>query len=152
DSEVFIQEKRSGQQETLWNPTPDIRSRRLKRQVVHLDQQGEFESERLWQHVTSAILDRDQVRATQEKFVLEEAQRREAKERGERSWIPKLFQQDPVTSEWTYKHLDARPWDTEVCLVQFEKDGMIQTQEKIQRQQNGLSYSHSWTSQHKVKL
>lgn len=46
DSEVFIQEKRSGQQETLWNPTPDIRSRRLKRQVVRLDQQGEFESER----------------------------------------------------------------------------------------------------------
>ncbi|XP_047249169.1 oxysterol-binding protein-related protein 5 isoform X3 [Girardinichthys multiradiatus] len=152
DSEVFIQEKHTGQQETLWNPTPDIRSRRLKRQVVHLDQQGEFESERLWQHVTSAILDRDQVRATQEKFVLEEAQRREAKERGERSWIPKLFQQDPVTSEWTYKHLDARPWDTEVCLVQFEKDGMIQTQEKIQRQENGFSYSHSWTSQHKAEI
>ncbi|XP_054885551.1 oxysterol-binding protein-related protein 5 isoform X2 [Poeciliopsis prolifica] len=152
DSEVFIQEKRSGQQETLWNPTKEIRSRRLKRQVVQLDQQGEFESERLWQHVTSAILDRDQVRATQEKFVLEEAQRKEAKERGETLWIPKLFQQDPVTSEWTYKHLDTRPWDAEACLVQFEKDGVIQTQEKMQRQHNGLSYNHSWTRQHKTEV
>lgn len=46
DNEVFIHEKRSGQQETLWNPSPDIRSSRLKRQVVYIDQQGEFESER----------------------------------------------------------------------------------------------------------
>lgn len=46
DSEVFIYEKRSGQQETLWNPSPDIRSGRLKRQVVQVDLQGEFESER----------------------------------------------------------------------------------------------------------
>lgn len=43
---MFIQEKRSGLRETLWNPSPDIRSCRLKRQVVQIDQQGEFESER----------------------------------------------------------------------------------------------------------
>uniref|UniRef100_A0A4W6ER77 Oxysterol-binding protein n=1 Tax=Lates calcarifer TaxID=8187 RepID=A0A4W6ER77_LATCA len=152
DSEVFIHEKRSGQQETLWNPSPDIRSSRLKRQVVRVEQQGEFESERLWQHVTSAIMDRDQLRATQEKFVLEEAQRREARERGDKPWIPRLFHQDPVTSEWTYRHLDTRPWDTERCLVQFEKDGVIQTHEKSQRRHNGLSYSHSWASQQKFFL
>uniref|UniRef100_A0A3Q0T6H2 Oxysterol-binding protein n=1 Tax=Amphilophus citrinellus TaxID=61819 RepID=A0A3Q0T6H2_AMPCI len=149
DSEVFIHEKHSGQQEILWNPSPEIRSSRLKRQVVQLDQQGEFESERLWQRVTSAIMDRDQVRATQEKFVLEEAQRREARERGDKPWIPRLFHQDPVTSEWTYKHM-TRPWNPERCLVQFEKDGVIQTQEKSQRQHNGLSYTHSWASQQKV--
>uniref|UniRef100_A0A674MKU2 Oxysterol-binding protein n=1 Tax=Takifugu rubripes TaxID=31033 RepID=A0A674MKU2_TAKRU len=127
DSEVFVHEKQSGQQETLWNPTPDVRRSRLKRQVVQIDQQGEFESERLWQHVTSAIKDRDQLRATQEKFVLEEAQRKEAKERGEKPWTPHLFHQDPVTSDWTYRHIDFRPWDPEHCLVQFEKDGIIQT-------------------------
>uniref|UniRef100_A0AAQ5XR82 Oxysterol-binding protein n=1 Tax=Amphiprion ocellaris TaxID=80972 RepID=A0AAQ5XR82_AMPOC len=152
DSEVFIHEKRSGQQETLWNPSPEIRSGRLKRQVVQIDQQGEFESERLWQHVTSAIMDRDQLRATQEKFVLEEAQRREARERGDKPWIPRLFHHDSVSSEWTYRHMDARPWDPEHCLVQFEKDGVIQTHEKSLRQHNGLSYSHSWASQQKVNL
>uniref|UniRef100_A0A8P4KBQ0 Oxysterol-binding protein n=1 Tax=Dicentrarchus labrax TaxID=13489 RepID=A0A8P4KBQ0_DICLA len=150
DSEVFIHEKHSGQQETLWNPSPDIRSSRLKRQVVQIDQQGEFESERLWQHVTSAIMDRDQLRATQEKFVLEEAQRRESRERGDKAWTSRLFHQDPVTSEWTYRHMDTQPWDPERCLVQFEKDGVIQTHEKSQRQHNGLSYSHSWASQQKV--
>uniref|UniRef100_A0A671XEX8 Oxysterol-binding protein n=1 Tax=Sparus aurata TaxID=8175 RepID=A0A671XEX8_SPAAU len=146
DSEVFIHEKRSGLQETLWNPSQEIRSSRLKRQVVQIDQQGEFESERLWQHVTSAIMDRDQMRATQEKFVLEEAQRREARERGDKPWVPRLFQQDPVTSEWSYRHMDVQPWDPERCLVQFEKDGVIQTHEKSQRQHNGLSYSHSWVN------
>ncbi|KAF7224783.1 oxysterol-binding protein-related protein 5 isoform X1 [Nothobranchius furzeri] len=150
DSEVFLHEKRSGQQETLWNPTPEVRSRRLKRQVVQLDQQGEFESERLWQHVTRAIMEQDQQQATKEKFILEDAQRKEVRERGDKLWIPQLFQQDPVTSEWTYKHLDIRPWDADTCLVQFEKDGVIQTHERSQRRANGVSYHHSWTSPHKV--
>ncbi|XP_003967441.1 oxysterol-binding protein-related protein 5 [Takifugu rubripes] len=150
DSEVFVHEKQSGQQETLWNPTPDVRRSRLKRQVVQIDQQGEFESERLWQHVTSAIKDRDQLRATQEKFVLEEAQRKEAKERGEKPWTPHLFHQDPVTSDWTYRHIDFRPWDPEHCLVQFEKDGIIQTQEKSQKQHSSLSFS--WASQEKAEM
>uniref|UniRef100_A0A665UEK5 Oxysterol-binding protein n=1 Tax=Echeneis naucrates TaxID=173247 RepID=A0A665UEK5_ECHNA len=133
DSEVFIHEKHLGQQETLWNPSTDIRNSRLKRQVVQMEQQGEFESERLWQHVTSAISDRDQLRATQEKFVLEEAQRREAKERGDKPWIPRLFHQDAITSEWTYKHLeyDTQPWDPERCLLQFERDGVIQTNQAV---------------------
>lgn len=54
--------------------------------------------------MTRAILDRDQLRATQEKFVLEDAQRKEARERGDKAWTPRFFQQDPVTSEWIYKH------------------------------------------------
>uniref|UniRef100_A0A673VXV4 Oxysterol-binding protein n=1 Tax=Salmo trutta TaxID=8032 RepID=A0A673VXV4_SALTR len=106
DGEVFLQEKKSGQQEHLWNPTPEVRSTRLKRQVVQLDQQGQFESERLWQHVTSAIVDRDQNQATQEKFVLEEAQRNQAKDRGDQPWRPRLFNLDSVTNEWTYIHIE----------------------------------------------
>lgn len=89
--------------------------------------------------------------ATQEKFVLEEAQRKEAKERGDKPWVSQLFHQDPVTSEWTYKHADTRPWDNECCLVQFEKDGIIQTQEKNQTEHNGLTYGHSWGSQRKME-
>lgn len=46
------------------------------------------------------------MKATQEKFVLEEAQRKEARERGEKPWTPKLFHQDPVTSEWSYRHIE----------------------------------------------
>ena len=61
---------------------------------------------RLWQHVTSAIQDRDQNRATQEKFVLEEAQRKEARERGEKPWSSPLFHTDPVSGEWSYRHIE----------------------------------------------
>ncbi|XP_012986698.2 oxysterol-binding protein-related protein 5 isoform X2 [Esox lucius] len=154
DGEVFLQEKKSGQQEILWNPTPEVRKTRLRRQVVRLDQQGQFESERLWQDVTGAILDRDQNRATQEKFVLEEAQRNEAKERGDKPWIPRLFNLDPVTNEWTYTHIDTRPWDPEHCLVQFEKHGVIQTKERTQGKHKGLPYSRAaaWASQQKAQV
>lgn len=72
-------------------------------------------------------MDRDQLRATQEKFVLEEAQRTEARERGDKPWTPRLFHQDPVTSEWTYRHMEYehthtkpikhRGWHTLVFLV-----------------------------------
>ncbi|XP_036390764.1 oxysterol-binding protein-related protein 5-like isoform X1 [Megalops cyprinoides] len=146
DGEVFLHEKKSGHQEVLWNPCPEVRKQRLKRQVVQLDQQGEFESERLWQHVTSAIVNRDQERATQEKFVLEEAQRQEARERGNKPWTPHLFTLDPISNEWRYKYADTRPWDPDISLVQFEKDGVIQTKER-QSRHNGLSYSQNWAVQ-----
>uniref|UniRef100_A0A671QJJ0 Oxysterol-binding protein n=1 Tax=Sinocyclocheilus anshuiensis TaxID=1608454 RepID=A0A671QJJ0_9TELE len=104
DSKVHLTEKRTGQQEVLWNAGPDIRRQRLKRQVVQVDQQEAFESERLWQHVTRAIMDKDQMRATQEKFVLEEAQRQEARERAERPWNPQLFTFNSDTNEWHYRY------------------------------------------------
>ncbi|XP_077567278.1 oxysterol-binding protein-related protein 5 isoform X2 [Stigmatopora nigra] len=128
DGEVFIQEKHSGQRSTLWNPGPDVRAARLKRRVVRLDQQGEFESERLWQHVTRAIVERDQVRATHEKFVLEEAQRKESRERGERAWTPRLFYRDPVADDWTYKC-------DRTLGQQSERDGVPRAAEKGRRPQ-----------------
>ena len=49
-------------------------------------------------------------KATQEKFVLEEAQRkghRERREKGE-DWVPKLFERDPAApnaiNRWVYKY------------------------------------------------
>lgn len=59
----------------FWNPTPVMRKQRLKRYTVPLDQQEEFESERLWQHVSAAIIRDDMNAATEEKTILEEAQR-----------------------------------------------------------------------------
>lgn len=149
---MHLIEKKTGHQEVLWNPGPDIRRQRLKKRVVPIDQQEAFESERLWQHVTQAINDKDQNRATQEKFVLEEAQRQEARERAERAWNPRLFTLDADTNEWHYKHADTKPWDPERCLVQFEKDGIIQTKEKSQRRRNRYSYSQDWAGQQKVRV
>ncbi|XP_063783487.1 oxysterol-binding protein-related protein 8 isoform X2 [Pseudophryne corroboree] len=129
DSEVFVHDKKTEVTETFWNPTPEIRQCRLMRCTVQRDEQGEFESERLWQHVTRAINNKDQIEATQEKFVLEEAQRKAAKDRKAKGeeWTCNLFDQDPITGEWHYRYADTRPWDPLNDLVQFEKEGAIQT-------------------------
>ncbi|XP_072128392.1 oxysterol-binding protein-related protein 5-like isoform X1 [Mobula birostris] len=129
DREVFIQEKKTGIPVTFWNVTSEIRKERLVRHIVWLEEQAEFESERLWQRVTRAIKNHDQEQATQEKFILEEAQRKAAKERKEQcqDWVPRLFQQDEATKKWKYKFTDTCPWDTANDIIQFEKDGIVQT-------------------------
>uniref|UniRef100_A0A3B4A744 Oxysterol-binding protein n=1 Tax=Periophthalmus magnuspinnatus TaxID=409849 RepID=A0A3B4A744_9GOBI len=129
DSEIFINDKKTGTIDTFFNPTPDLRQNRLIRCTVPPEEQGEYESERLWQHVTRAINNKDQTEATNEKFLLEEAQRKSARERKAKceDWISALFEQDPVTGEWHYRYADTRPWDPLNDLIQFEKDGCIQT-------------------------
>ncbi|CAG5927299.1 unnamed protein product [Menidia menidia] len=129
DSEIFINDKKTGMVDTFWNPTPDLRQSRLIRHTVPPEEQGELESERLWQHVTRAINNKDQTEATNEKFILEEAQRKSARERKAKceDWVPGLFEQDPVTGEWHYRYADTRPWDPLNDLIQFEKEGCIQT-------------------------
>ncbi|XP_051974088.1 oxysterol-binding protein-related protein 8-like isoform X5 [Xyrauchen texanus] len=129
DSEIFINDKKTGEVEMFWNPTPELRQSRLTRCTVPPEEQGEFESERLWQHVTRAINNKDQTEATNEKFILEEVQRKAARERKVKceEWTPLLFEQDPATGEWHYRYADTRPWDPLNDLIQFEKDGCIQT-------------------------
>ncbi|CAH1785610.1 unnamed protein product [Owenia fusiformis] len=129
DKEVFIRDKSTGESELFWQVTPDVRISRLKRHVVALEHQGEFESQRLWQQVTEAIVRGDQSAATQEKFILEEAQRQGAKERKAKmeEWTPRLFERDMITSDWVYKYADLRPWDAFNDLVQYENDFIIKT-------------------------
>ncbi|XP_078075615.1 oxysterol-binding protein-related protein 8 isoform X1 [Mustelus asterias] len=129
DGEVMINDKKTGVSEIFWNPTPEIRQQRLIRCTVLFDEQEDMESEKLWQHVTQAIHNKDQNEATGEKFVLEEAQRKAAKQRKTKGeeWIPRLFEQDLITGDWQYKYADTRPWDPLNDLVQFEKEGVIQS-------------------------
>lgn len=60
--------------QVLWDATTAIRNR-LTRYTVPVDQQCENESEKLWQHVSAAIEREDMNAATEEKTILEEAQR-----------------------------------------------------------------------------
>ncbi|KAK2501720.1 hypothetical protein MC885_010194 [Smutsia gigantea] len=115
DSEVFINDKKTDNSEVFWNPTPDIKQWRLIRHTVKFEEQGDFESEKLWQRVTRAINAKDQTEATQEKYVLEEAQRQAARHRKTKN------------EEWM---CNTRPWDPLNDMIQFEKDGVIQTKVK----------------------
>ncbi|XP_053417023.1 oxysterol-binding protein-related protein 5 isoform X2 [Nycticebus coucang] len=129
DSDVFIKEEGSSSPELFWTPDRAARGRRLKRYTVLLEEQTELESERLWQHVTRAINEGDQHKATQEKFVLEEAQRQRTRERQQSitPWKPQLFHVDPVTREWHYRYENRSSWDPEKDIAQFEQDGILQT-------------------------
>ncbi|XP_067122060.1 oxysterol-binding protein-related protein 8 isoform X6 [Centruroides vittatus] len=129
DNEIYFRDKRTGEERLFWNPNSEIRASRLKRYTVPVVYQEEFESERLWQHVSAAILRGDQIAATEEKTILEEAQRKAAKERQIKleKWTPKLFLLDLLIGGWIYKHADTRPWDPRNDVLQYEYNYIIQT-------------------------
>ncbi|XP_067656218.1 oxysterol-binding protein-related protein 8-like isoform X1 [Haliotis asinina] len=129
DQEIYIKDKSTGEQELFWNPTPEIKSQRLKRYTLPIETQGEMESERLWKNVSDAVISNDMHRATEEKHFLEERQRKDARERKAKlqEWMPKFFERDLITADWIYRHIDMRPWDPSNDLVQYENDYIIQT-------------------------
>lgn len=112
----------------------------------------ECESVKLWAKVSKAIENDDQNAATEEKTILEEAQRAGARERKVlgKEWIPKHFQlvsligtvfsfetcstllsyQNPLTNQYEYKHADLRPWDPLNDEHQYEYDFVIKTKTK----------------------
>jgi len=63
---------------------------------------------RLWIRVSDAIVCADQHTATQEKFLLEEEQRRLVRERKMKmvEWVPRLFERNHITGEWEYKYAE----------------------------------------------
>jgi hypothetical protein len=63
---------------------------------------------RLWQRVTAAIKQNDQISATEEKTIIEDEQRRQIKERKATGteWHPRLFNIDPNTKEWIYTYTE----------------------------------------------
>lgn len=58
-----------------------------------MQEQEERESQKLWQKVTAAIRQRDQIAATDEKSRIEDMQREEAAKRLDDGvdWVPRLF-------------------------------------------------------------
>ncbi|KAG2187143.1 hypothetical protein INT44_004813, partial [Umbelopsis vinacea] len=91
-------------------------------QIKPIEEQGEWESRRIWQKVSDAILEGDVTKASEEKTKIENKQRAEKKERDEanQQWQPQYFtwvEQDPVYSALEQmatkviksKHTDVSP-------------------------------------------
>jgi len=130
DDCISIEDKRTGEKQTLWNPTAEVRSQRLKRWTVDVDEQMDYESEKLWSKVSAAIHQENQELATSEKTVLEEEQRTATKSRlaANETWTPRCFEMDPLTEEtFHYRHADVRPWDLRNDVVQYESNCVIAT-------------------------
>ena len=58
--------------------------------------------------MSDAIAKCDQQAATNEKFILEEAQRKASRERKAKmeDWLPNLFDRDILTGDWVYKYIE----------------------------------------------
>lgn len=133
DSKITCSDKRTGETETLWEVTEDVKRQRLQRYTVSADRQGEFESERLWRHVSQCIASDDQQGATEQKFVLEEAQRAAARDRQATNsdWNTKHFLMDNNSSDYMYRYADLRPWDPHSDLFQYESEYQILSKTRL---------------------
>lgn len=129
DKECRIKDVKTGEETILFKADAEMRSKRLKRYLVPMDEQLPHESKRLWRNVSDAIAREDQVAATDEKTLLEEDQRAKAKERLENNveYLPELFELDSY-GNWVYKYADLRPWDPSNDICQYERDYKILTQ------------------------
>lgn len=106
-NEVIYIKLDSSKKETFFDT---FKAEPVKPIVRPLEQQGDFESRKLWLKVTDALAIRNHEIATNEKFKIEETQREDAKKRVEDGvdFHPKLFK--PLTleqqSEFGNEHLE----------------------------------------------
>jgi len=119
DGKIDITNCKAKQPTVLWDSNG---AKRIPKVVPPFDKQEEFESHKLWQHVTAAIKKRDQKEATVEKTRLEEAQRKERNERTD-EWVPRLFRKSSK-GEWIYRYINTLPY-TPGEGDQEEQDGII---------------------------
>jgi len=94
--EMHIKDLATGKKEMLFNATHAKPSMVKARPLA---EQTPRESQRLWDPTTRAIKKADQKVATDEKTKVEDEQRKEAAERGEDGWRPKLFKAAPAGDE-----------------------------------------------------
>ncbi|CAF3708692.1 unnamed protein product [Adineta steineri] len=138
DDEIILTDKTTNAKSIFWKVTQSVMNSRLKRFVVPIEQQQDNESEKLWQRVTSAIKQNDQILATTEKTIIENEQRKQTNERKVtgNEWHPKLFSIDQNTKEWIYNHTDIHPWDTHNDISTYENNFIIRTRTCHHRNQS----------------
>lgn len=88
--EMFIKDLRTGQRAAFFDAK---RAKHTRPNARPITEQGERESQRLWQAVCKAVHVADHQTATEEKAKIEDRQRQEAQQRQEQGieWKPKLF-------------------------------------------------------------
>ncbi|XP_063392017.1 oxysterol-binding protein-related protein 8 [Cydia fagiglandana] len=130
DGRIDIRDKRNGEEATLLDVAV-LKEQRLTRYLMKLENQQEFESQRLWLRVSEAIHNEDQVAATEQKTIIEEAQR--ARTRATIApWVPRFFHKeshvvcpDGVQDQgWRYNHSNTSPWQPSE-VFEYEEDFVI---------------------------
>ena len=115
---MYIKDLATGKKELLFDAS---HAKESPVQARPLNEQQSRESQKLWDSTTRAIKRADQRTATDEKTKIEEEQRKEAAERGDDTWEPKLFKAAPSGDE---QKLD---W---IIDAQIDNDGPAEKQIK----------------------
>lgn len=136
DGKIDIQKKKEKTEKVsplaasniLWQPTAEARKNKTPKYKP--GEMGTFESEKLWEKVTAAIKKNDQHTATEEKYVLEQAQRErtKAREAKKEQWVPRLFAKEGGV--WTYKYFNKTLWDPSTEEEEIECNGIISSRKK----------------------
>ncbi|KAG6463829.1 hypothetical protein O3G_MSEX014091 [Manduca sexta] len=92
DGKIDIKDKKTGEETSLLDVAL-LKEQRLPRYLMRLDNQKDYESQTLWLKVSEAILNDDQVAATEQKTIIEEAQRARARNLVA-PWVPRFFHRD----------------------------------------------------------
>lgn len=131
DKELVGKNAKDKKEEVFWNPYGDMAQSNLKMIVRPLEQQERTESRRMWNKVSLALRANDQETATDEKFAIEEAQRRAAREREEDGIIyePKFFKKDE-NGQWVYKYFNVDKWSPDEDEDEYEEEGIIKLKKK----------------------
>jgi hypothetical protein len=131
DDQIFIRPSDTKKDDLLWDPkqappkvTMDIRP---------IEEQDEYESRRLWQHVSTALRKNDQETATTEKCKIEDAQREAVRRRDEQktTYQTKHFDRDEKGG-WVYKHMNLEPFPLDELeeWEEYEEDCVIGARRK----------------------
>jgi len=122
DGKIDITNTKTKSTELLWDPKG---AKRVPKITPSIDEQEDFESQKLWTYVTAAIKRKDQRDATNEKTKLEEGQRAGVKLRRENGeeWEPRLFRLDE-DDNWIYKYIDTGEYNPKEG-EQDESEGII---------------------------
>ncbi|XP_077284172.1 oxysterol-binding protein-related protein 8 [Arctopsyche grandis] len=141
DDKIDIKDRRTQEESILINVS-ELKTKRLQRQLINQNQLGEFESQRLWSKVSIAIANEDQVAATEEKTIIEEAQRERARGLGGKEWVPRYFRRsnsddgNPVssmqvsestTNNWQYNYPNFTSWDDRIDVLEYEDNFVLKT-------------------------
>jgi hypothetical protein len=100
---------------------------KVPRNVIPLEEQDRFESEKLWKVVTWALIEGDQRAATEEKTRLEKEQREGTLQHttANTPWAPKYFETDGTISSWTYKWINLSRFDPKKESLEYESGGRV---------------------------
>ncbi|XP_026747918.1 oxysterol-binding protein-related protein 8 isoform X3 [Trichoplusia ni] len=132
DGKIDIKDKKTGEESNLLDVST-LKEHRLPRFLMDVEKQYDYESQKLWIKVSEAIQNDDQIAATEQKTIIEEAQRARARNMVA-PWVPRFFHKNLhpnppegiIDQGWVYNHLNTTPWQEDE-VIEYEDEFVLKS-------------------------